>query len=107
MQGGFSRRACGGDQAAGEVQESAGFGRIREDEVGIASATHSSHTSVRPFAPLRSVPGSAFDRTLNQLERLSGCGDKRVGADQRQSLGFVTGETYFGSMTPSPLFCAK
>jgi hypothetical protein len=44
MQGGFSRRACGGDQAAGEVKESAGFGRIREDEVGIASATHSSHT---------------------------------------------------------------
>jgi len=42
MQGGFSRRACGGDQAAGEAKESAGFGRIREDEVGIASATHSS-----------------------------------------------------------------
>ena len=44
MQGGFSRRSCDGDQAAGEVKESAGFGRIREDEVGSASATRSSHT---------------------------------------------------------------
>jgi hypothetical protein len=73
MQGAFSHKAGGGDQAAGELQENAGFGRIREDEMTKLKALRQHVPLTSQFDHLLRYEASLernLDPALSQLERL-------------------------------------